>query len=163
MVSSQWAVPCLMWSGGHALSEKDTLGRARHEHRRAVSIWESCRSDSLARDSFTFSTRLQKVKSQKEEGPIGQPRRVKPTLVVGTYMYVRRERIVGGICIIPDVKERLRSIQVEPTSWPIPLHDTQGSCQVDGRAAEGAIIQIPGVDLETWYFSFDPLHNGLEC
>ena len=83
MVSSQRAVPCLMWSGGHALSEKDTLGRARHERRRAVSIWESCRSGSLARDSFTFSTHLEKVKSQKVEGPIGQPWRVKPTLVVG--------------------------------------------------------------------------------
>ena len=82
MVSSQWAVPYLMWSGGHALSEKETLGRAGHDRRRAVSIWESCRSDSLARDSFAFSTRLEKVISQKE-GPIGQPKRVKPTLVVG--------------------------------------------------------------------------------
>ena len=83
MVSSQWAVPCLMWSGGHALSKKETLGRARHERRRAVSIWESCRSDSLARDSFTFSTFVEKVLSQKEEGPIGQPRREKPPLVIG--------------------------------------------------------------------------------
>ena len=33
MVSSQLAVPCLMWSGGLALSENDTLGRARQERR----------------------------------------------------------------------------------------------------------------------------------
>ena len=110
MVSSQRVVPCLMWSGGHALSEKDTLGRARHERRRAVSIWESCRFDSLARDSFTFSTRLEKVKSQKVEGPIGQPRRVKP--MVG----MSGGKLLEGSASSGDVEERLRSIHVEPTS-----------------------------------------------
>ena len=53
-------------------------------------------------------------------------------------------------------------IQVEPTRWPILFYDTQGSCQFTGGATEGAIIQVPCVDIETWYFSLDPLHDGLE-
>ena len=136
MVSSQRAVPCQMWSGGHALSEKDSLGRARHECRRTVSIWGSCRSDSVQRLLHLLHPfRESKVTEGGGTNCTAQEGEADPC-----GWYVRRERIVGGICIIRDVEEKLRSIQVEPTSWPILLHNTQGSCQVDGRAAEGAII-----------------------
>ena len=40
----------------------------------------SCKNPRVA---FTFDTRLRKTSSQKEGGPMGQPRRVKPRWVMG--------------------------------------------------------------------------------
>ena len=83
MILSKEAVTCLMWHGGHVRREKATLGRARHEQRRAVSICASSMSGNLDRVSFTFTTLFNMAVSQKAGGPMGQPNRLKPSLVMG--------------------------------------------------------------------------------
>ena len=52
MTSSKAAVASLMCHGGQERREKATLGRARHERRRIVSICESSRS---ANHGYIFS------------------------------------------------------------------------------------------------------------
>ena len=59
--------------------------RARQERRRIVSIWESSRSGSMAKQSLTFSTLCRRKASQKAAGPTGQPRREKPPLMRGIF------------------------------------------------------------------------------
>ena len=59
------------------------MGKARQDLRRAVSIWKSSMSCKNPRVVFTFDTRLRKTSSQKEAGPMGLPRRVKPRWVMG--------------------------------------------------------------------------------
>ena len=82
MISKE-AVACLMWHGGHVRMEKATLGKARHGRRRAVSICESSMSGNFDRISFTFPTLFNVAVSQKSGGPMGQPNRLKPSLVMG--------------------------------------------------------------------------------
>ena len=62
-------------------SEKATLGRERHVWKRMVSIWESPKLARLDKALFTFSTLAFMTSSQKEGGPTGHPRRVKPVVV----------------------------------------------------------------------------------
>ena len=59
------------------------LGRERQERRSVISIWESSRSCSLFTAALIFSTLLLTEDSQKFAGPIGEPRREKPDLVIG--------------------------------------------------------------------------------
>ncbi len=73
MDTSKVAVTCLMRSGGHVLNEKDTLGNARHERRRIVSIWESPRSGNFARDSFTFLSFVKECLHKKWRGQWDSP------------------------------------------------------------------------------------------
>ncbi len=47
---------CFMWLRGHVLREKVTLGKARQERSRVISISESSKSGSLDKPSLTFST-----------------------------------------------------------------------------------------------------------
>ena len=45
------------WSGGHEWRTNNTFGRDRQDRKRAVSIWESCKSRSRCKMSCTFLTR----------------------------------------------------------------------------------------------------------
>ena len=83
MILSKEAVAYLTWHGGHVRREKATLGRARHEWRRAVSTYVSSMSGNFDRVSFTFPTLFNMAVSQKAGGAMGQPNRLKPSLVMG--------------------------------------------------------------------------------
>ena len=83
MALSKTTEACWVWLGGLVRRAKATLGRARQDRRRVASICESWRSPSLARISCTFITLLSTVDSQWEAGPMGEPRRSNPPLVVG--------------------------------------------------------------------------------
>ena len=63
--------------------EKATMGRARQERRKVVSICESCKSATMDKITSTFSTHFNTMASQKEGGPIGEPKRLKHTLEIG--------------------------------------------------------------------------------
>ena len=62
---------------------KETFGRARHERRSVDSSWESPSSCRAPREVLTLVTLFWNTCSQKEGGPIGQPRREKPQRVMG--------------------------------------------------------------------------------
>ena len=59
------------------------LGRLRQERKREHSICESWRSGRRARIGWTLLMRLKMESKQKDGGPMGQPRRVKPSSVIG--------------------------------------------------------------------------------
>ena len=63
---------------------KLNLGRERQNRSKVVSIWESSRSCSLDTANLIFSTLDITIGSQKAAGPIGEPRRQKPDLEMGT-------------------------------------------------------------------------------
>ena len=63
-------------------SEKEIFERARQDRRSDASICAISRSCSLNRISLTFSTRFSTAASLKEGGPIGLPKRTKPSPVV---------------------------------------------------------------------------------
>ena len=58
-------------------------GRARQDLRWVVSNWKPWRSRSLVTVSCTLRILLETVSSQKVEGPIGEPSRMKPSNEVG--------------------------------------------------------------------------------
>ena len=62
---------------------KATLGSERQDLRRVVSICESSRSGKQERAVSTFLTLLRITDSEKEGDPMGDPRRTKPSDVVG--------------------------------------------------------------------------------
>ena len=72
-----------MWLGGQVRRTKETFGRARHERRSVDSSWESPSSCRAPREVLTLVTLFWNTCSQKEGGPIGQPRREKPQRVTG--------------------------------------------------------------------------------
>ena len=51
---------------------------------------------------------------------------------------------------------------MQATGKPILLNDGKDSKKVLGRAAQSAIIKVPGIDGKTWYLLLDPLDEGLE-
>ena len=59
------------------------MGKAREDFRGVGSIWESCRSGKKERGCLSFVTHFRTEKSQNEAGPIGEPSKTKPSLVVG--------------------------------------------------------------------------------
>ena len=86
------------------------LGRAKHERRRVATKSESPISCNNTKDSLSLETLPWSTPSQKEGGPIGQPRRENPSRVTGTSGGSGERHATQPL---RDKEEGLASVEVE--------------------------------------------------